>query len=134
MLLYLHQNYPPFFNQIEDVAESMSYLSIAEIFSNRLDDRDILEKCSLLTAMRGLMYSNTSVNGSSWRPLRKPDYYAVNENQRKLHAITQEIKPLSYGTTYFSETLPFIHRIQSREAITPYGQETIFLICTNPKL
>jgi cell cycle checkpoint protein len=64
VLLYLHQNYPLFFNQIEDVSKAVGYLSSADSLGSQLVYKDIFDECSLLTGVRGLLFSNTSVNGN----------------------------------------------------------------------
>lgn len=64
VLLYLHQNYPLYFNRIEDVSKAIGYLSSADSLGNQLVHKDIFDECSLLTGVRGLLFSNTSVNGN----------------------------------------------------------------------
>lgn len=67
VLLFLHQNYPVYFNRIEDVSKAVGYLSSVDSFCNQLVCKEIYEEYSLLTAIRGLMFSNTSVNGNKRR-------------------------------------------------------------------
>lgn len=64
VLLYLHQNYPLYFNRIEDVSKAVGYLSSADSLGNQLVYKEIFDECSLLTGVRGLLFSNTSVNGN----------------------------------------------------------------------
>lgn len=64
VLLYLHQNYPLYFNRIEDVSKAVGYLSSADSLGNQLVHKEIFDECSLLIGVRGLLFSNTSVNGN----------------------------------------------------------------------
>lgn len=64
VLLYLHHNYPVYFNRIEDVSKAIGYLSSVDSLGNQIMYKEIYEEYSLLTAIRGLMFSNTSVNGN----------------------------------------------------------------------
>ncbi len=115
VLLYLHQNYPLFFNRIEDISKAIGYLSSADSFCSQLlhqGNKETFEECALLTGIRGLMQSNTSVNGHSWRPIKKPEYYAVHQKQQDLCKEVQEFWPNQRGLHFFSETLPFIRLIQ----------------------
>jgi hypothetical protein len=64
VLLYLHQNYPLYFNRIEDVSKAVGYLSSADSLGNQLVYKEIFDEWSLLTGVRGLLFSNTSVNGN----------------------------------------------------------------------
>ncbi|XP_046657745.1 cell cycle checkpoint protein RAD17-like isoform X1 [Daphnia pulicaria] len=118
VLLYLHQNYPLYFNRIEDVSKAVGYLSSADSLGNQLVYKDIFDEWSLLTGVRGLLFSNTSVNGSAWRPLRKPDYYSVLQQQQELHMHVQDGYGNKCGPSFFSETLPFINLIRSGSKIT----------------
>ena len=114
ILMYLHQNYPLFFNRIEDVSKAVGYLSSADSFCSQLHNlgnKETFEECALLTGIRGLMHSNTSVSGSSWRPIKKPDYYAIHQRQQDLLNKVQDFGPNHNGAHFFSETFPFICRI-----------------------
>lgn len=117
MLLYLHQNYLPFFNEIEDVANATHYLSSSDLFSNQLVQKDVFDKCALLTGIRGVMYSNTDVVGNVWRPLTKPEYHAVLQGQRDLKAEVVGPWSLYDATSFYAERLPYIRRLQNRECI-----------------
>ncbi|XP_057367072.1 cell cycle checkpoint protein RAD17-like isoform X2 [Daphnia carinata] len=114
VLLYLHHNYPVYFNKIEDVSKAIGYLSSIDSLSNQITYKEIYEEYSLLTAIRGLMFSNTSVNGSTWRPLRKPDHFAITLKQQDLRSQMQEINGKQCGPSFFSETWPFMRLIRDR--------------------
>lgn len=118
VLLYLHHNYPVYFNRIEDVSKAIGYLSSVDSLGNQIMYKEIYEEYSLLTAIRGLMFSNTSVNGSTWRPLRKPDHFSITLKQQEFRAEMQEMNGKQCGPSFFSETWPFMRLIRERMKIT----------------
>jgi len=117
VLLYLHQNYPPFFSNVEDIARATDYLSCADLFSS--NSNDSLEEYAHLTSIRGLMHSNTLVSGSSWRPLKKPEYYVVQQKERDLLLEARELWPLQVQDSFFSERLPYLHRMMHAASYSP---------------
>jgi len=123
VLLYLHQNYPPFFSNVEDIARATHYLSSADLFSSHQfssgNSTDSLEEYAHLTSIRGLMHSNTNVSGSSWRPLKKPEYYLVQQKERDLRSEARELWPLQIQDHFFSERLPYLHRMMHASSWTP---------------
>lgn len=112
VLLYLHHNFPLFFHKIEDVSMAMECLSLADSLCNQLIDNE----CALLIGIRGVMHSNTSVNGSSWRPLKKPDFFAISEKQQSLYLEARNVGTKPTDGSFFSETLPFMKHIVSKSS------------------
>lgn len=120
VLLYLHQNYPPFFSNVEDIARATHYLSSADLFSSyQFFSTNSLEEYAHLTSVRGLMHSNTMVSGSSWRPLKKPEYYLVQQKERQMLSDARELWPLQVQDHFFSERLPYLHRMMHAASSTP---------------
>ena len=74
-----------------------------------------------------MMHSNTEVCGGSWRPLRKPDYYAVEHKARDLLVQVRQLWPLTNDAQFFSETVPYMSRLMSTLALTA-GNEAHFKI------
>ncbi|XP_045023787.1 cell cycle checkpoint protein RAD17 [Daphnia magna] len=81
VLLYLHHNYPVYFNRIEDVSKAIGYLSSVDSLGNQI--------------------INTSVNGSTWRPLRKPDHFSITLKQQEFRAEMQEMNGKQCGPSFF---------------------------------
>lgn len=113
VLLYLHHNYPPFFNKFEDVARAIDYLSTSDLLINQVFLHDLFEQSSLLTGIRGVMHSNTSVNSSSWRPLHKPDFYSIDEKQKELR-LKVHASGSHTDVRFFAETLPFVNMMRKK--------------------
>lgn len=111
ILLYLHQNSPPFFSRIEDFANATHYLSSSALFSDQSFQNETIDTCAFLTAIRGIMHSNTEVIGSSWRPLVKPEYHAVQKIQTEAKTEARNLWPHLTEDQIFSERLPCMRRL-----------------------
>ena len=109
--LYIHQNYPSFFGRIEDAANAAHHLSTAELFGDTCTQRESLDQYSLLISVRGVMHSNTEVVGNSWRPLKKPEYWNVQQNVREMLTEGKSLWPLINDGDFFPERIPFKRRI-----------------------
>lgn len=78
--LFLHQNYLNFFSDIESVAKAAHYLSDSDVLTADWMERDVLEGYSASVTARGLMHPNKdSTSGGAWRPITRPQWYAVTK-------------------------------------------------------
>jgi len=119
-MLYLHQNYPGFYSNIDDLSSASLYMSDADICSSAWDNRHVMSDYCSSISMRGVMFANNSATKSTkgsvaggWRPLHKPEYFQAYKrtNTRKLVGRTY-FKEYSYPShDLFSEVLPYMGKI-----------------------
>ena len=105
-ILYLHQNYTPFFASIEDLSDAAECLSDADLMMGAWTSRGVMSDYSSSVAMRGIMFNNQGVAGSTgsggWRPLHKPQWFGTFKTRREN---TQTGKELFFDTRHPSNVL-----------------------------
>ncbi|XDV20972.1 hypothetical protein PO909_026171 [Leuciscus waleckii] len=95
--LYLHQNYPDFFSDVEDIARASEYLSDADFLTAEWSSRSTMLEYGSSVATRGLMHSNSSrakANSQSttgFRPLHKPHWLHINKTYRENYLTAQSL-------------------------------------------
>lgn len=95
--LYLHQNYPDFFSDVEDIAQASEYLSDADFLTAEWSSRSTMLEYGTSVATRGLMHSNSSrakANSQStagFRPLHKPHWLHINKTYRENYLTAQSL-------------------------------------------
>ncbi|KAG0708054.1 Cell cycle checkpoint protein RAD17 [Chionoecetes opilio] len=81
--LFLHQNYLSFALDMESVTRAAHYLSDSDVISAEWMERDVLEGYSASVTARGLMHPNKDgTSGGGWRPLTRPQWYAVTRKMQ----------------------------------------------------
>lgn len=76
--LFLQENYPPFFSDIEHVVAAAEHLSAANVLSGPWQHRDTLAPYVGEISARGLMYANERPLSSGWKPIHKPQWYQAS--------------------------------------------------------
>ncbi|XP_043095442.1 cell cycle checkpoint protein RAD17 isoform X2 [Puntigrus tetrazona] len=95
--LYLHQNYPDFFSDVEDIARASEYLSDADFLTAEWSSRSTMLEYGSSVATRGLMHSNTSraqassQSNAGFRPLHKPHWLHINKTYRENYLTAQSL-------------------------------------------
>lgn len=97
--LFLHQNYLPFFTDIDSVARAAHYLADSDVLSAYWMDRDVLEGYSTSLTARGLMHPNKGgSSGGGWRPLTRPQWYSVTK-QMQQHSAALKLEHCRHSLT-----------------------------------
>lgn len=120
-LLYLHQNYPEFFADIDALSEASISITDADVMSGVWANRNIMSDYSSSVSMRGIMFANTSTPSSTgavsggWRPLHKPQWFDSfkTRNTRK-----RTINDLFYDSRHtavdlYTEVLPYLGKTKT---------------------
>ncbi|KAM9858350.1 cell cycle checkpoint protein RAD17 isoform 2-T2 [Aulostomus maculatus] len=81
--LYLHQNYPDFFSQVEDLDRASEYLSDADLLTADWTSRAIMGDYGSSVATRGLLHSNSQQVAVGFRPLHKPAWWLIDKKHRE---------------------------------------------------
>nr|XP_055055099.1 cell cycle checkpoint protein RAD17 [Misgurnus anguillicaudatus] len=95
--LYLHQNYPDFFSDVEDIARASEYLSDADFLTAEWSSRSTMLEYGSSVATRGLMHSNSSRAQASsqstvgFKPLHKPHWLHINKTYRENYQTAQSL-------------------------------------------
>ncbi|KAF4113382.1 cell cycle checkpoint protein RAD17 [Onychostoma macrolepis] len=95
--LYLHQNYPDFFSDVEDIARASEYLSDADFLTAEWSSRSTMLEYGSSVATRGLMHSNSSraqascQSNAGFRPLHKPHWLHINKMYRENYLTAQSL-------------------------------------------
>uniref|UniRef100_A0A672RJ91 Cell cycle checkpoint protein RAD17-like n=1 Tax=Sinocyclocheilus grahami TaxID=75366 RepID=A0A672RJ91_SINGR len=95
--LYLHQNYPDFFSDVEDIARASEYLSDADFLTAEWSSRSTMLEYGSSVATRGLLHSNSSRAQASsqstagFRPLHKPHWLHINKMYRDNYLTAQSL-------------------------------------------
>ncbi|KTF94166.1 hypothetical protein cypCar_00010381 [Cyprinus carpio] len=95
--LYLHQNYPDFFSDVEDIARASEYLSDADFLTAEWSSRSTMVEYGSSVATRGLMHSNSSrahassQSNAGFRPLHKPHWLHINKTYRENYLTAQSL-------------------------------------------
>ncbi|XP_051962425.1 cell cycle checkpoint protein RAD17-like [Xyrauchen texanus] len=117
--LYLHQNYPEFFSDMEDIARASEYLSDADFLTAEWSSRSTMLEYGSSVATRGLMHSNSSRAQAScqstagFKPLHKPHWLHINKTYRENYLTAQSLfinfclAPVSLLT----ELLPYLAKL-----------------------
>lgn len=117
--LYLHQNYPDFFSDVEDIARASEYLSDADFLTAEWSSRSTMLEYGSSVATRGLIHSNSSraqANSQStagFRPLHKPHWLHINKTFRENYQTAQSLF-LSFCLTPVSlltEMVPYLAKL-----------------------
>lgn len=109
--LYLHQNCCNTFSCIEDISKAAHYLSSADVLSSHSPEHDKLDEFSLLVAILGTMHSHVSSKPSSWLPLKKPEFYSLEERKNEFKLSMMKVQPLE--NDYAVEIFPYFQLISS---------------------
>ncbi|KAG7481278.1 hypothetical protein MATL_G00064980 [Megalops atlanticus] len=117
--LYLQQNYPEFFSDVDDVARASEYLSDSDFLTADWSSRSTMREYGSSVATRGLIHSNSSraradSQGSmGFRPLHKPHWLLVDKKYRENCQAAQSLftsyclTPLGLQT----ELLPYLAQL-----------------------
>uniref|UniRef100_A0A673JLZ5 AAA+ ATPase domain-containing protein n=1 Tax=Sinocyclocheilus rhinocerous TaxID=307959 RepID=A0A673JLZ5_9TELE len=95
--LFLHQNYPDFFSDVEDIARASEYLSDADFLTAEWSSRSTMLEYGSSVATRGLMHSNSSraqassQSNARFRPLHKPHWLHINKMYRENYLTAQSL-------------------------------------------
>ncbi|TRY65918.1 hypothetical protein DNTS_026615 [Danionella cerebrum] len=117
--LYLHQNYPDFFSDIEDISRASEYLSDADFLTADWSSRSTMLEYGSSVATRGLMHSNSSrahANSQAsvgFRPLHKPHWLHIHKTYRENYTCAQSLF-LSFCLTPVSlltELVPYMAKL-----------------------
>lgn len=114
--LYLHQNFCNTFASIDDISKAAHYLSSADRLSSESLEHEKLEEFSLFVAILGTMHSHVNSKPSSWLPLKKPDYYNLQDrkNEFKLSAMKMQLST-SLENEYAVEIFPYLKIISPED-------------------
>uniref|UniRef100_A0A8C1WSE6 RAD17 checkpoint clamp loader component n=1 Tax=Cyprinus carpio TaxID=7962 RepID=A0A8C1WSE6_CYPCA len=117
--LYLHQNYPDFFSDVEDIARASEYLSDADFLTAEWSSRSTMLEYGSSVATRGLMHANSSRAQASskstagFRPLHKPHWLHINKMYRE-NFLTAQSLFLNFCLTPVSlltELVPYLAKL-----------------------
>lgn len=93
-ILYLHQNYVNFFEDIDELVPCTKYLCDADILERGKtlnEPQMMLQSCVASVACRGIMHSQIHPITGKWRPLHKPQWLSVkkqyNENSSAMRRL-----------------------------------------------
>lgn len=118
-LAFLHQNYPMFFGDMDDVVDALGCLSDSDCLLRwRQDDlaRTGLGDCAASVVTRGFLHHNTQPIRTGWRPIRGPESYAIlkegrehaEEAQRRFSGL---FAPGVYTRSTLCESVPFAEQM-----------------------
>uniref|UniRef100_A0A4W4GFA8 AAA+ ATPase domain-containing protein n=1 Tax=Electrophorus electricus TaxID=8005 RepID=A0A4W4GFA8_ELEEL len=119
--LYLHQNYPDFFSDMDDVARASEYLSDADFLTAEWSSRPTMSEYGSSVATRGLIYSNsaraqaTSQSHVGFKPLHKPHWLHINKTYRENYLAAQSLF-ISFCLTPVSlmtELVPYLAQLSN---------------------
>ncbi|XP_066916374.1 cell cycle checkpoint protein RAD17-like [Clytia hemisphaerica] len=117
--LYLHQNYPEFFTNIDEVVTVSSNCSQADHIGNSWENKHLQDYSASICA-RGMMYANarpSSAGGQSggWRPLHKPQWFDVfKTSNRNRKFVLDNFNGCHYSKqTLFTDIIPYIEKLRS---------------------
>uniref|UniRef100_A0A8C2KKZ9 RAD17 checkpoint clamp loader component n=1 Tax=Cyprinus carpio TaxID=7962 RepID=A0A8C2KKZ9_CYPCA len=117
--LYLHQNYPDFFSDVEDIARASEYLSDADFLTAEWSSRSTMLEYGSSVATRGLMHANSSRAQASskstagFKPLHKPHWLHINKMYRE-NFLTAQSLFLNFCLTPVSlltELVPYLAKL-----------------------
>ncbi|KAE8291582.1 Cell cycle checkpoint protein RAD17 [Larimichthys crocea] len=111
--LYLHQNYPDFFSEVEDVDRASEYLSDADLLTADWTSRSTMGEYGSSVATRGLLHSNPRQVSVGFRPLHKPNWLLVNKKHRE-NCLAAQFLFRSFCLTPVSlqtELLPYLAKL-----------------------
>lgn len=132
-LAFLHQNYPPFFGNIEDAAEALGTLSDCDRFLPWMQDdlsRTYLADCAASVAVRGFLQFNRNPIRTGWRPIRGPESYSIAEEGNEfLHVSRQRFANFTdldvRKRSFVCEVVPYAE-ILSHSPLKQWGGEVKF--------
>ncbi|XP_076855108.1 cell cycle checkpoint protein RAD17 [Brachyhypopomus gauderio] len=119
--LYLHQNYPDFFTNVEDLARASEYLSDADFLTAEWSSRSTMAEYGSSVATRGLIHSNsarahaTSQSLVGFKPLHKPHWLHINKTYRENYLAAQSLF-ISFCLTPVSlmtELVPYLAQLSN---------------------
>jgi len=83
LIMYLHENYLSFFEDIEDIEEAADALGQSDLFSNDFKNLEIMSQYASLVAARGIMHANRSPASRKFLALCKPRMYSLADRQQQ---------------------------------------------------
>ncbi|PXF49445.1 Cell cycle checkpoint protein RAD17 [Gracilariopsis chorda] len=116
---FLHQNYPEFFGDCDDVVPTLTCLSEADTLLPWRQEQDLrvdLRECAASIVTRGFLYFNTQPRRSGWRPIRGPESQKTAKESRShvqysKMAFKGCIHPSISTRSELCETLPYAKKI-----------------------
>ncbi|XP_057299668.1 cell cycle checkpoint protein RAD17-like isoform X2 [Hydractinia symbiolongicarpus] len=120
-LLYLHQNYPEFFADIDALSDASISITDADVMSGVWANRNIMADYSASVSMRGIMFANTSSPSSTgavsggWRPLHKPQWFDSFKTRNIRKRTTNDLFHDSRHTAVdlYTEVLPYLGKTKT---------------------
>lgn len=114
--LYLHQNFCNTFSCIDDICKAANYLSLADALHSQSPEHEKLQEFSLFVAILGTMHSHVGSKPSSWLPLKKPEYYSLQERRNEFKSTMMKVRPnSSFENEYSIEIFPYLKLISSED-------------------
>lgn len=123
---FLHQNYPEFFGDCDDVVPALTCLSEADTLLPWRQEQDFrvdLRECAASIVTRGFLYFNTQPKRSGWRPIRGPESQKTAKESR-IHvqyskvAFKGCVQPCISTRSELCETLPYAKKIRELSTAT----------------
>ncbi|XP_047123539.1 cell cycle checkpoint protein RAD17 isoform X1 [Hydra vulgaris] len=118
-LLYIHENYPDFFNSVDDIACASDYLCDSDVMNGLWTANSVMCDYSASVGIRGVMFTNTqmqSITGTvagGWRPLHKPEWFQrfkTLHSRLKCSVQTEKRYP---ALELYTEVLPYMAKCDS---------------------
>ncbi|KAJ3136641.1 Cell cycle checkpoint protein rad17 [Geranomyces variabilis] len=89
--LFLHQNYTPFFAEIEEVTYASERMSLADTLSGNWLHRHALGQYAASITSRGLQFAHMySIPNQRYRQLHRPQAFSVAKQARELTSATRD--------------------------------------------
>ncbi|KAL5487126.1 hypothetical protein EMCRGX_G019692 [Ephydatia muelleri] len=93
-VLYLHQNYVDFFEDIDDLVQCVEYLCDADILERgktSFESAGLHHWCAASVACRGIMHSQGHTTASKWRPLHKPQWLSAKKQYNENSCVARRL-------------------------------------------
>ncbi|XP_067951319.1 cell cycle checkpoint protein RAD17-like [Watersipora subatra] len=121
--LCLHQNYPQFLSNLENVVRAANYLTLSDCLSQKFSAKEVAGSApvSVSIAARGLMHANTTLptQKHGWLPLHKPSWFATSKQIREnLVTIKYQDCSLNSSNTVAREILPALRMMGIKSPLT----------------